>query len=86
LVIATDVTHAILGFGTERAEPVGRLDVRTMRSYASAGHFATGSMGPKVEAACRFVEQGGQRAVITSLDRIAEAVRGGAGTEVVPDR
>jgi carbamate kinase len=86
LVIATDVTHAVLGFGTEQAEAVGRVDVRTMRSYAAAGHFATGSMGPKVEAACRFVEQGGQRAVITSLDRIAEAMRGGTGTEVVPDR
>lgn len=85
LVIATDVTHAVLGFGTEQAEPVGRVDVRTMRSHAAAGHFATGSMGPKVEAACRFVERGGQRAVITSLDRIAEAIRGGTGTEVVPD-
>jgi len=39
-------------------------------------------MGPKVEAACRFVEAGGERAVITSLDRIADAVAGRAGTVV----
>jgi carbamate kinase len=39
-------------------------------------------MGPKVEAACRFVESGGGRAVITSLDRIADAVAGRTGTVV----
>ena len=42
-------------------------------------------MGPKVEAACRFVEQGGRRAVITQLDQILDAVAGTAGTVVVPD-
>jgi carbamate kinase len=84
LVIATDVDHAVLGFGTDDARPIGRVDVPTLRRYAEEGHFASGSMGPKVEAACRFVEQGGQRAVITSLGQIAAAARGGAGTEVVP--
>ena len=53
--------------------------------YALDGHFASGSMGPKVDAACRFVEQGGTRAVITNLDQIADAVAGNAGTVVVPD-
>jgi carbamate kinase len=43
-----------------------------LRALADAGHFASGSMGPKVDAACRFVEAGGERAVITSLDRIAD--------------
>ena len=42
-----------------------------------------GSMGPKVEAAVEFVERGGERAVITSLDRMAEAVAGRAGTTIV---
>jgi len=46
-----------------------------LRSYAAAGQFASGSMGP-VEAVARFVEQGGRRAVITDLDRIARAVTG----------
>jgi carbamate kinase len=53
-----------------------------MRAYAAAGQFASGSMGPKVEAAVRFVEQGGRRSVITSLQRIGEAVSGDAGTTV----
>ncbi|HSI91925.1 MAG TPA: carbamate kinase [Jiangellaceae bacterium] len=87
LVIATDVPNAVLGFGTDDARPLGRVDVATMRRYAADGQFASGSMGPKVEAACRFVEQrDGRRAVITSLDRIAAAVGGATGTEIVPDR
>jgi carbamate kinase len=53
-----------------------------MRELAAAGHFASGSMGPKVEAAVRFVERGGRRAVITSLEGIEAAVTRGAGTVV----
>jgi carbamate kinase len=85
LVIATDVEHAVLDFGTDRARPLGRVTPGELRSYASAGQFASGSMGPKVEAVVRFVEQGGRRAVITSLDRIVQAVTGGAGTVVEQD-
>lgn len=84
LVIATDVEHAILDFGTPRARPIGLVDVDQMRRHAAEGHFASGSMGPKVEAACRFVEAGGRCAVITAVDDIAAAVAGRAGTVVVP--
>ena len=80
LVIATDVPAAILRFGTPEAEPVGQATVEEMRAYAAEGHFASGSMGPKVDAACRFVEQGGQRAVITNLDNIVEAVTASDGS------
>ena len=86
LVIATDVPHAVLRFGTPQAEPVGLVDVRRLRELATEGHFASGSMGPKVEAACRFVEQGGTRAVISNLDNILDAVAGEAGTVVVQSR
>ena len=84
LVVATDVPNAVLHWGTPEAEPLGRVDVRRMRALAGEGHFAGGSMGPKVEAACRFVEEGGSRAVISSLDRILDAVAGRTGTVVVP--
>jgi len=83
LVIATDVPHAVLHFGTPRAEPIGRVTVARMRQHLAEGHFAGGSMGPKVEAACRFVEQGGRHAVITQLDQIVDGVAGNAGTLVV---
>jgi carbamate kinase len=87
LVIATDVDAAVIGFGTPQARSLARVTVAQLRAYADDGHFASGSMGPKVEAACRFVERGGARSVITSLDRIADAVEdpsGAAGTVVVP--
>ena len=86
LVIATDVPQAVLRFGTPEAEPLGTVTVDQLRAHAAEGHFASGSMGPKVDAACRFVEQGGTRSVITSLDQITDAVAGRAGTVVVPHR
>jgi carbamate kinase len=85
LVIATDVDAAVVGFGTPAARDIGRVTVSELRGYAAQGQFGSGSMGPKVEAACRFVEGGGQRAVIGRLDNIERAVRGAAGTVVVPD-
>ena len=82
LVIATDVPGVSLDFGTPAERQLGPIAVAELRGYAAAGHFASGSMGPKVEAACRFVEAGGERAVITSLETIAEAAAGRAGTVV----
>ena len=88
LVIATDVPNAVLNYDTPQAEPLGRVSTVRLRELAEEGHFASGSMGPKVEAACRFVEQGGQYAVITDLDSIVNAVTAPEdereGTVVVP--
>lgn len=82
LVIATDVPNAVVGYGTPDARPVGRVTLAEMESYAAEGHFASGSMGPKVEAALRFVRAGGTRSVITALDRIADALSGTVGTVI----
>ena len=88
LVIATDVDAAVLDFGTPQERPIGRVTPAELRRHAADGHFAGGSMGPKVEAVVRFVEAGGRRAVITSLAGIADAVQGveGAGTVVEQDQ
>src|SRR5215210_868644 len=80
LVIATDIETAVLSYGTPDERPLGRVTPAEMRKHAAEGHFASGSMGPKVEAAVRFVEGGVTRSAITSLQRIPEAVRGRAGT------
>jgi carbamate kinase len=87
LIVATDVPQAVLHFGTPEAQPLGRVGLRRMQEYAEEGHFASGSMGPKVDAVCRFVQGTDQPAVITSLDRIVAAVTevGSTGTVVVPD-
>jgi carbamate kinase len=89
LVIATDVPQAVLRYGEPDAEPLGRVTVGELRRHAQEGHFASGSMGPKVDAACRFVEQGGSRSVITDLQHIVTAVTDPeghpTGTVVVPN-
>jgi carbamate kinase len=86
LVIATDVPNVMVDFGTPSARPLGRVTPAELRAHAAAGQFARGSMGPKVEAALRFVEHGGRRAVITSLEHIADAVgRDDAGTVLTTD-
>jgi carbamate kinase len=82
LVIATDVAHAVIGYGTPQARELGRATLEEMEQYAAEGHFAAGSMGPKVEAALRFVRGGGARSVITALELIAQAVDGSIGTVI----
>ncbi|HYY44014.1 MAG TPA: carbamate kinase [Actinomycetota bacterium] len=86
LLIATDVEHAMVDFGTPRARPIETTTPSELRQLAAQGHFSSGSMGPKVEAVARFVEGGGHRAVITSLDRLEEGVEGRSGTVVEPAR
>ncbi|MCG5214115.1 carbamate kinase [Streptosporangium sp. KLBMP 9127] len=82
LVIATDVPCAFAGYGTPQARPLHRVAPAELRALHTAGHFAGGSMGPKVEAALRFVEYGGARAVIAALDDLGAALTGAAGTVV----
>lgn len=73
LVIATDVPGAQLDHGTGRARRLGAVRPAELAAYLAAGQFPAGSMGPKVTAALGFVEAGGRRAAITTLDGIAEA-------------
>jgi carbamate kinase len=80
LVIATDVDGVHLDWGTPRQR---RLERTTPEELASLG-LAEGSMGPKVEAAARFVRDTGKRAVIGSLEDLAAMVAGDAGTRVEP--
>jgi carbamate kinase len=80
LIIATDVEHAVLGFETPEAQPLGEVSVAELRGYAEAGEFAGGSMLPKVEAGCRFASHNGRFAVITSLEHIEDALTNRVGT------
>lgn len=81
LVLATDVDAVYSGYKTSAQRPIARATPRDLRSR----EFASGSMGPKVEAACHFVERAGARAVIGSLHQLDELLSGRAGTQVVPD-
>jgi carbamate kinase len=79
-VMATDVEAAAVRFGTPEQEWLGRVGPDELRAAFERGEFAGGSMGPKVDAALRFVESGGARAVITSLEKLRAGVVGKAGT------
>jgi carbamate kinase len=78
-VMATDVDAVYADWGTPQQQMVGRTTVDELRQRK----FPAGSMGPKVEAACRFVEATGGRAAIGALTQIQQIVDGDAGTQVV---
>jgi carbamate kinase len=65
-------------------EDIDRMDADEARRLLKRGEFGGGSMGPKVEAAMQFVQDGGARAVIADLADAREALAGSAGTEIVP--
>jgi carbamate kinase len=60
------------------------MTVQEAKKLLSEGHFGAGSMGPKVEAALGFVERGGERAIITSLEKAVDALGDKTGTHIVP--
>ena len=80
LMILTDVDGVEVGFGTPEAEAIRHTTVAALR----ARHFPPGSMGPKVDAACRFVESTGKVAMIGRLEDAAELLQGTRGTIVGP--
>lgn len=84
LYILTGVSQVALHFGTADERWLGSVTTSEARSYLAAGHFPAGSMGPKIDAACRFVEQGGDRALITDIYSLVEALDGQTGTWILP--
>ncbi len=80
LVILTDVTHVERGWGTDDAVAIEVATPKELRRLS----FASGSMKPKIEAVCRFVERTGNEAFIGALDELADVVDGNAGTRVGP--
>ncbi|MEX0985049.1 MAG: carbamate kinase [Actinomycetota bacterium] len=84
LLILTDVSKVQRGYGSLLPEDIDRMTTAQARAMLKQGEFGAGSMGPKIEAAARFVEEGGERAVIAELTEAVAALHGEAGTEVVP--
>lgn len=82
-IILTDVNGAAINYGEAGERWLGRVTVGELRCYYEEGHFKRGSMGPKVLAAMRFVEWGGERAVIAALDRAVEALNQKTGTQII---
>ena len=81
LVIATDVAAVYVDWGKPQQRALGNVSPKTLAGMT----FPAGSMGPKIEAACRFVASSGKRAVIGSLDQIEAMLSGAAGTQITTD-
>ena len=80
LLISTAVDAVYLNYGTAAQRPLRRLTVEEALRYSDAGQFPRGSMGPKIQAALDFLERGGKKVLITSPERMKEALTGEAGT------
>ena len=82
LLIATDVNRVSLNYGTPSQQELPKLSISEAKKYLEDGQFPPGSMGPKIQAVVNFLESGGERAIITSIDKIIEALEGTAGTQI----
>ncbi len=83
LCITTGVDRVAVNFGRPDERALDVVDAEEVRHHLADGQFPAGSMGPKMQAALRFIEAGGDEVLITSPDRLADALDGGTGTRVV---
>lgn len=80
LLILTDVEKIALYYGTSHQKVLDRMNIEEANHYLKEGHFSSGSMGPKVRSAINFLENGGEKVVVTSLESAMDALKGRAGT------
>jgi len=80
LWIITDIDQVYLNFGSKNQEPLKEITSLEARKYQKEGHFQIGTMEPKIKAATYFLKHHGEKVVITSIDRVEEAINGTNGT------
>jgi carbamate kinase len=83
--ISTDTDFVYLDYKKPTQRPLNRVSAAELEIYYAAGHFPPGNMGPKIESALRFLRQGGKEVIITSYQKLGEALTGSAGTHIIPD-
>ncbi|HIQ00588.1 MAG TPA: carbamate kinase [Anaerolineales bacterium] len=84
-LISTAVEKVYLNFGKPDQQPIDVMTVGEAKQYMKEGHFAKGSMLPKIQAIIWFLEAGGRKAIITNPENIARALQGETGTLILPD-
>jgi carbamate kinase len=85
LVIVTGVERVAVHFGRPEQRDISAASASELERWLGEGHFPPGSMGPKIQASIEFVRGGGSSVVITSPEKIREALEGRAGTKIRPD-
>lgn len=84
-IIATDEEQVYVNYKRPGQAALGRIGAAAVEAYVRAGQFPAGSMGPKIDAALRFLRGGGQEVIITSPKHLLDAVLGAAGTHIVAE-
>jgi len=84
LVIATAVEKVCLNFGQPNQRALDSMTVAEAKQFIAEGHFAPGSMLPKIEACVQFVTNSGREAIITCSEALPDALKGRTGTRLVP--
>ena len=83
MMILTSVDNVTLNYGTPQEQPISHMTIDQARDYISQGQFEFASMLPKVSASIDFLESGkGRKAIITTLDKAKESLKGHAGTVI----
>lgn len=82
LLLVTSVNQVSIFYGTPKQKSLSKMTLKEAKHYLAEGHFPPGSMGPKIEAAIKFLDSGGKKAMITSLEGIEDALNGKGGTEI----
>jgi carbamate kinase len=82
-VISTGVDKVAVNFGKPEQRNLDRITAAEARRYLKQGHFAAGSMKPKIEAALYFLRHGGRHVIITQPHLLEEAVAGKNGTHIL---
>ena len=83
-IISTAVEKVAINFNKPDQKWLDKLTVAEAKKYIEEGHFAKGSMLPKIQAILRFLESGGKAAIITNPENLSRALRGETGTLIVP--
>jgi carbamate kinase len=83
-MILTEVDQVYLNFGKKEQKGLTTLRLEEAKKYLGEDQFPAGSMGPKVEACVRFIEYGGEEAIITCFDCADDGLEGSGGTHIIP--
>ena len=83
LIISTGVDSVCLNYGKKNEKSLSIITVKETKAYIKEGHFKAGSMLPKIEAILWFLENGGQKAIITKPDYLKKAIIGKCGTHII---
>ena len=82
LLILTNVEKVYLNYNTPEQKPLDKVSLEDLKKYYKEGHFPVGNMGPKILAAIRFLESGGERVIISDVEKGWDAFKGETGTHI----